>query len=57
MSNMNPQRHILAFFEAKHVISSFRLPRRFQDVSRIWQTLRSVILWTMWIARNNVVFN
>jgi hypothetical protein len=57
LSNMHLRKKQLAMFEAKYAIFSFRLPRRFQDVSRIWQSLRSVVLWSVWIARNDIVFN
>jgi hypothetical protein len=31
--------------------------RRFQSVGRLWSLLRGITLWSMWIARNQCIFN
>lgn len=38
-------------------IFSARLPHRYKRVSYIWASLRGVVLWTLWISRNDAVFN
>ena len=40
----------------KQAILADRPPRKFSDLSRIW-LLRGITLWTLWIARNDKVFN
>jgi hypothetical protein len=32
-------------------------PRRFQKFARFWSLFRGVTLWSIWIARNDLVFN
>jgi hypothetical protein len=34
-----------------------RSPRSFQSTERFWSLLRGVTLWTLWVARNEEVFN
>ena len=41
----------------KQSIFSYRVPRRFRDVGRFWSLLRSTILWTLWIQRNDMAIN
>lgn len=44
-------------FNWKQGLFNDRLPRRFQPVQAIWELLRGVILWTLWIEPNDLVFN
>jgi hypothetical protein len=32
-------------------------PRRFSTIRRFWEILRGIILWTLWLASNDKVFN
>ena len=41
----------------KQSIFSYRVPRRFRDVGRFWTLLRTTILWTIWLQRNDLVFS
>jgi hypothetical protein len=41
----------------KHGIFSDGIPRKFNQVKRIWMELRTTVLWTLWIERNDKVFN
>lgn len=41
----------------KQGIFSNRIPKKFDMVNSIWGIIRTVILWTLWIERNDVVFN
>ncbi|KAG0574234.1 hypothetical protein KC19_VG246300 [Ceratodon purpureus] len=41
----------------KQGIFSYRIPRKFDAFKQIWLELRSVVLWTLWIERNDIVFN
>lgn len=44
-------------FNWKQGLFNDKLPRRFRSVYKIWDLLRGVIVWTLWIARNDMVFN
>lgn len=33
------------------------IPRKFNPVKRVWMELRTVVMWTLWIERNDKVFN
>lgn len=36
---------------------SDRIPQKFDQLCSIWMALRTVILWTLWLERNDVAFN
>ena len=40
----------------KQRIFSDRIPRKFNHFKRIWAEIRTVILWSLWIERNEKVF-
>jgi hypothetical protein len=44
-------------FASHHALFAQRMPSRFQDQGTIWVYLRSITLWTLWVARNDTVFN
>lgn len=41
----------------KHCLFAYRILRRFKTKSRFWLLLRGVIIWTIWIERNDAAFN
>lgn len=41
----------------KQGIFSHRIPRKFDSVKRIWMEIRTAVLWSLWLERNDVVFN
>jgi hypothetical protein len=53
---LSTDRHLQGF-NSHHALFTLRMPRRFQTVGTIWVYLRSVTLWTLWVARNDSVFN
>jgi hypothetical protein len=56
LSNGNaPPEHYL--LDMKQALFAYRMPRKFRKVNRLWLLLRGVTLWTIWIARNDLVFN
>jgi hypothetical protein len=55
MQNLSPQGTTLVSFDLQHALFANQLPARFLPVFRIWICIRSVTLWTLWIARNDLV--
>jgi hypothetical protein len=41
----------------KQGIFSDKIPRKFDKFSFLWMAIRTVILWSLWTERNDVVFN
>jgi hypothetical protein len=41
----------------KQSLFSARPPRRFSKTLRFWELLRGITIWTIWLARNDKVFN
>jgi hypothetical protein len=41
----------------KHGIFSHRMPRRYKKVSRLWVLLRGIVIWLLWIERNEAAFD
>lgn len=41
----------------KQCIFAARIPRRFRTVHIIWLLTRGSVMWTLWIATNDVTFN
>jgi len=41
----------------KQGIFSDHIPRKFDSVSRVWEAVRTVVLWMLWIERNDAAFN
>ena len=41
----------------KQGIFSNRIPRKFDQLKRIWLELHLVALWSIWLERNNCAFN
>jgi hypothetical protein len=41
----------------KQSIFASRPPRRFSKIGRFWDLLRGITMWTIWLARNDQVFN
>jgi hypothetical protein len=41
----------------KHGIFSDRMPRRFDKVRKIWMAIRGIVIWLLWLERNDAVFN
>lgn len=41
----------------KNGIFSCEIPRKFNQFKRVWMELRTVVLWALWIERNDKVFN
>jgi len=44
-------------FTWKQGILSRRIPHKFDTMSDIWMVVRTVILWMLWIERNDLAFN
>jgi hypothetical protein len=44
-------------FTFHHALFGQLLPQQFQATSAIWVFIYSVTIWTLWIVRNDVVFN
>jgi hypothetical protein len=44
-------------FNWKQVIFGERIPKKYEKMIKIWHLLRGITLWTIWIKRNNRVFN
>lgn len=44
-------------FNWKQTIFSARIPRKFRGLGFIWAALKGVVMWTIWISRNDRVFN
>jgi hypothetical protein len=43
--------------DMKQALFAHRMPCRFRKINRLWLLIRGVTLWTIWIARNDLVFN
>lgn len=41
----------------KQGIFSSQIPRKFNHVKRIWLEIRTVVLWSLWLERNDRAFN
>jgi hypothetical protein len=41
----------------KQGIFSNRIPRKFDEVQRVWMAMCGIIVWTLWTERNDVIFN
>jgi hypothetical protein len=41
----------------KHNIFTIKELRKFKGVKGLWSLLRGIILWVLWIERNDLVFN
>jgi hypothetical protein len=41
----------------KQGIFSERIPQKFDGVCGMWSTIRTVVLWSLWIEWNDVMFN
>lgn len=41
----------------KQGIFGHRIPRRFKPVSRLWVMMCGVIMWLLWLERNDATFN
>ncbi len=41
----------------KHVILASKIPRCLHYVENVWSLFRGIILWSIWIGCNNLVFN
>ena len=44
-------------FSWKQALFGERIPKRYGKMIKIWHMLRGIILWNIWIERNNRVFN
>jgi hypothetical protein len=44
-------------FTWKQGIFSDRIPCRFDRVKKVWMALRGIVLWQLWLERNDAVFN
>nr|PNR48411.1 hypothetical protein PHYPA_012887 [Physcomitrium patens] len=40
-----------------HCVFAFRTPKRFKKASRLWLLIRGIIMWVIWIERNDDAFN
>lgn len=41
----------------KQGIFSDTIPHKFDELKCIWMEIRSVVIWALWIERNDKVFN
>ena len=44
-------------FNWKQALFGERIPKKFGKTIQIWHLLRGITLWTIWIERNDKVFN
>jgi hypothetical protein len=44
-------------FNWKQAIFGERIPYKFRKMTKIWHLLRGITLWTIWVERNDKVFN
>ena len=44
-------------FNWKQALFGERIPKRYDKIIKVWHLLRGIILWTIWIERNDKVFN
>jgi hypothetical protein len=44
-------------FSRKQTIFGERIPKKYGKKSKIWHVLRKITLWSIWIERNDKVFN
>ena len=44
-------------FNWKQALFGERIPKKYGPKSKIWHLLRGITLWTIWIERNDKVFN
>ncbi len=48
----------LAFpMQWKHATSTTRVPKHLHHVENIWSSFKCIILWSIWIEHNDLVFN
>nr|PNR32005.1 hypothetical protein PHYPA_026130 [Physcomitrium patens] len=40
-----------------HCVFAYRIPRRYKKVSRILLLIRGIVMWVLWIERNDTAFN
>jgi hypothetical protein len=57
LSSMAHRRATLPMFSFQHALFGQQLPRAYHALGSIWAYVRSVTMWSVWIARNDVVFN
>jgi hypothetical protein len=41
----------------KQGIFSDKIPRRFDSIQKIWMAIRGTVVWTLWMERNDAIFN
>jgi len=44
-------------FNWKQTLFGERIPKKFVKKFKVWHLLRGITLWTIWIERNDKVFN
>jgi hypothetical protein len=49
--------YLSSLMQWKHVIFISKIPRCLHCVGNVWSLFRGIILWSIWIECNNLVFN
>ena len=44
-------------FNWKQALFGERIPKKYDKLVKVWHLLRGITMWTIWIERNDKVFN